>query len=172
MSEPLTKEKLEEYMAMLKRGELDLDELKSGLIAVHGATSIEGAMTPVEFLEYIGVSLDEVEMTDELRTEFMEEFMEIQRQKKWMDLLKRMFAGYVDHPAPEYCKCGTRLISSLVYPFKGEIYESGYCVPCDVHVPNPRGSWSKWKPTPEDFYVQENENLRAARERQASGRWG
>ena len=167
-SDPLTKEQLEEYMAMLKRGEIDLDELSSGLIAIHGTTRVEGTMTPVEFLEYLGVPLDEVEMSDELRMEFME----VQRQKKWMDLLKRMFAGYVHHPAPEFCGCGFKLISSLVYPFEDEIYESGYCVPCDVHVPTPKGPWAKWKPTPEDFYVQENENLKAARERQASGRWG
>jgi len=65
----LTKEKLEEYFAQLKRGEIELDELIAGLMAVHGATRIEGAMTPREFLDYLGISLDEIEMSDELRKE-------------------------------------------------------------------------------------------------------
>ena len=151
-------------MGMLKRGEVDLDELTAGLIAVHGATRVEGAMTPVEFVNYmksIGLPL---EMSDELRREF--------KAVESMELLKRMLAGYADHPAPEHCECGFKLISSLVYPFKGEIYESGYCVPCDVHVPEPKGSWSKWNPKKGDYYPQEADDLKAARERQASGRWG
>lgn len=168
MESKLTKEKLEEYMAMLKRGEIDLDELTSGLIAVHGATRVEGAMTPVEFVSYMESMGLPLEMSDELRMEFME----VQRHKKWMELLKRMFAGYADHPSPEHCECGFKLISSLVYPFEGEIYESGYCVPCDKHVPEPKGSWSKWNPKKGDYYPQEAEDLKAARERQASGRWG
>lgn len=66
----LTSEKLEEYLGMLKRGEVDLDELTAGLIAVHGTTRIKGTMTPVEFLDYIGVPLDQIDMSDELRKEF------------------------------------------------------------------------------------------------------
>ncbi|GAG05225.1 unnamed protein product, partial [marine sediment metagenome] len=116
----LTKEKLEEYMAMLKRGEIHVDELSAGLIAVHGTTRIEGEMTPMEFLDYLGVPLDQVEMSDELRMEFKT----VQRQKESMDLLRRMLAGYVHYPAPEHCPdCKSALISSLVYPFEGEIYE-------------------------------------------------
>lgn len=67
----LTKEKLEEYAAQLKRGEVGFDELMSGLMAVHGATRVE--MTPEEFLESIesmGVPLDQIDMSDELRKEF------------------------------------------------------------------------------------------------------
>jgi len=67
----LTKGKLEEYMIMLKRGEIGLDELISGLMAIHGATRVE--MTPREFFEYVlsfGIPLDQVEMSDELRNEF------------------------------------------------------------------------------------------------------
>ena len=66
----LTKEKLEEYMRMLKHGDIELDELSAGLIAVHGTTRIKGAMTPKAFLDYIGIPLDQVEMSDELRKEF------------------------------------------------------------------------------------------------------
>ncbi len=67
----LTKEKLEEYAAQLKRGDVELDELMSGLMAVHGATRVE--MTREEFLEAIesmGVPLDQIDMSDELRKEF------------------------------------------------------------------------------------------------------
>lgn len=69
----LTKEKFEEYMAMLKQGKIDIAELKAGLIAVHGSIPIEGAMTPLEFLNFIGVPLDQVDMSDELRRELEEE---------------------------------------------------------------------------------------------------
>lgn len=54
---------------MLKRGEVDLDELEAGLIAIHGTTRIAGTMNPMEFLNYLGVSLDQIDMTDELRKE-------------------------------------------------------------------------------------------------------
>ena len=67
---PLTTEKLEEYMGMLGRDEIDVDELKAGLKAIHGTTQIEGAMTPREFIDYLGVPLDQIDMSDELRTEF------------------------------------------------------------------------------------------------------
>ena len=144
---PLTKEKLEEYMTMLKRGDVDVDELTSGLKAIHGTTSVE--MTPVEFLEYLGVPIDQIEMPHELRMEFME----VKRQKEWMALIRRLLARDIDHPAPEHCTgCGTKVVGSSIYPFEGEIYESKYCIPCDIHVPKKKGSWSKWKPTPEDFY--------------------
>ena len=165
----LTKEKLEEYMAMLKRGEVDVNEVSAGLIAIYGATRVKGAMTPVEFLDYLGVSLDQVEMSDELRMEFKEEL----RQKQRKDLLKRLFARDIDYPAPEHCTaCGTKLMGSSIYPFEGEIYESKYCVPCDKHVPDKKGSWSKWNPKPGDFYPQKNEDMKRIRERQLSGRWG
>ncbi len=65
----LTKEQLEEYMGMLKRGEIDVDELKAGLKAVHGATSV-GPMTPREFIAYLGIPIDQITMSDELRKEF------------------------------------------------------------------------------------------------------
>lgn len=168
MQSKLTKEKLEEYMIMLKQGEINVDELSAGLIAVHGTTRVEGEMTPMEFLDYLGVPLDQVEMSDELRVEFKA----VQRQKERRDLLKRMLAGYADHPAPEYCpNCDATLVSSLVYPFEGEIHESGYCTPCDKHVPYPKGIWSKWNPTPEDFY-KESDTLKKRKHRQLSGRWG
>jgi len=80
-------------------------------------------------------------------------------------LFKRMLAGYADHPAPEHCPdCGTKLISSLTYPFEGEIHESGYCVECGVQVPEPKGDWSKQNPTPEDFYG-DPESVKGRRER-------
>jgi len=70
----LTKEKLEEYVAMLKRGEVELDEFMSGLIAIHGLTRVEDAtMNPREFLEHIlsfRIPLDQIEMSDELRKQF------------------------------------------------------------------------------------------------------
>lgn len=72
--EELTKEKLEEYVAMLNRGEVELDEFMSGLIAIHGVTRVEDAtMNPREFLEHIlsfGIPLDQIEMSDELRKQF------------------------------------------------------------------------------------------------------
>lgn len=66
----LTSEKLEEYLTMLKRGEIDLKELVAGLIAVHGATRIEGAMTPRQFLDYLRSMGLPLVMSDELRREF------------------------------------------------------------------------------------------------------
>ena len=73
-SEELTKEKLEEYVAMLKRGEVELDEFMSGLIAIHGVTRVEDVtMNPREFLEHIlsfGMPLDQIEMSNELREQF------------------------------------------------------------------------------------------------------
>lgn len=168
MQSKLTKEKLEEYMIMLKQGEINVDELSAGLIAVHGTTRVEGEMTPMEFLDYLGVPLDQVEMSDELRIEFKA----VQRQKDRRDLLRRLFTSDIDYPAPEHCpKCGVTLISSLVYPFEGDIYESKYCVPCDKHVPYPKGIWSKWNPIPEDFY-EESDTLKRRKDRQLSGRWG
>jgi len=72
--EELTKEKLEEYAAQLKRGDVELDEFMSGLIAIHGVTRVEDAtMNPREFLEHIlsfRIPLDQIEMSDELRKEF------------------------------------------------------------------------------------------------------
>ena len=65
----LTKEKLEKYVAMLKQGEIDVDEFTAGLIAIHGVTRVEGTMTPREFLDYLGIPLDQIEMSDELRKE-------------------------------------------------------------------------------------------------------
>ena len=61
----LTKEKLEEYVTQLKRGELELDELTSGLIAVHGATCTE--MTPKQFLDFLDSTGLPLDMSDELR---------------------------------------------------------------------------------------------------------
>lgn len=69
--EELTKEKLEEYMGQLKHGKVELEELMSGLIAIHGATRVE--LTPREFLDHIlsfGIPLDQIEMSDELRKQF------------------------------------------------------------------------------------------------------
>uniref|UniRef100_A0A6M3MA35 Uncharacterized protein n=1 Tax=viral metagenome TaxID=1070528 RepID=A0A6M3MA35_9ZZZZ len=66
----LTEEKFKEYLVQLKRGEIELDELIAGLMAVHGATRIEGAMTPREFLDYLGISIDQIDMSDELRKQF------------------------------------------------------------------------------------------------------
>jgi len=76
MQSKLTRGKLEKYVAMLKRGEVELDEFMSGLIAVHGITRVEDVtMNPREFLEHIlsfGIPLDQIEMSDELRMEFRE----------------------------------------------------------------------------------------------------
>jgi len=66
----LTKEKLEEYVVQLKRGEIEIEELTSGLIAVHGATRVEGTMNPRAFLDYLGIPLDQINMSDELREQF------------------------------------------------------------------------------------------------------
>jgi len=88
------------------------------------------------------------------------------------ELIKRMLEGYADHPAPEHCPdCDTPLISSLTYLFEGEIHESGYCVPCDKHVPHPKGNWSKWNPTPEDFY-EDPESVKDRRQRMMGRKWG
>lgn len=65
---PITEEKLEEYVSMLKRGEVDLDEVTAGLIAVHGATRVE--MTQREFLDYLRSTGLPLVMSDELRKEF------------------------------------------------------------------------------------------------------
>jgi len=65
----LTREKLEEYVAMLKQGEIDVNEFTAGLIAIHGVTRIESTMTPREFLDYLGIPLNQIEMSDELRKE-------------------------------------------------------------------------------------------------------
>ena len=64
----LTKEKLEEYVVQVKRGELELEELESGLIAVHGASRTE--MTPKEFLDFLDSTGLPLDMSDELRKEF------------------------------------------------------------------------------------------------------
>ncbi|MBU0847073.1 hypothetical protein KKH23_07755 [Patescibacteria group bacterium] len=160
----LTKEKLEEYVAQLKQGKIGLDELTAGLIAVHGAVRDE--MTPTEFFEHIlslEIPFNQIDMSDELRREF-----EAAKEKR---LLKRLFARDIDYPAPERCpECDTILIGSWIYPFEDKIYESKYCTLCDVNVPNPEGGWSKWKPTPEDFYSEEQgDALQKSRERQLAG---
>lgn len=64
----LIKEKLEEYMGQLKRGELEVDELTSGLIAVYGASRTE--MTTKEFLDFLDSTGLPLDMSDELRKEF------------------------------------------------------------------------------------------------------
>lgn len=64
----LTKEKLEEYMGQLKRGEIDVEELTSGLIAVYGASRTE--MTTKEFLDFLGSTGLPLDMSDELREQF------------------------------------------------------------------------------------------------------
>ena len=67
----LTKEKLGEYVTQLELGEIELDELTAGLIAVHGAIRVE--MTPRKFFEYVlsfGIPFDQIDMPDELRKEF------------------------------------------------------------------------------------------------------
>ena len=79
---PLTTEKLEEYMGLLGRGEVDVDELKAGLKAIHGTTQIEGTMTPREFIDYLGVPLDQIDMSDELRKEFKAESEKIEKTRK------------------------------------------------------------------------------------------
>lgn len=88
-------------------------------------------------------------------------------------MLNRLLARDIDHPAPEYCPCGATLISSLTYAFEGEIHESKYCASCDDHVPVPKGNWTKWKPTPADFFTEDQENmLKKSRKRYLSGqRW-
>ncbi len=83
----LTTEKLEEYMDMLKRGEINTDELSVGLRTIHGMVRLEEAMTPMEFIDYLGVPLDQIEMSDGLRRELKA----AQRQKKWKNLLGRLF---------------------------------------------------------------------------------
>jgi len=89
-------------------------------------------------------------------------------------MIQRLFARDIDYPAPERCpECDTLLVGSWIYPFEGKIYESKYCIPCDINRPDPEEGWSKWKPTPEDFYNEDAEDsLRKSRERQLSGqRW-
>ncbi len=76
---PLTTDKIEEYVGMLTRGEIDLDELMSGLIAVHGTTRIEGEMTPAEFIWHLGVPLDQIIMSDELMKEFRTELKKMKK---------------------------------------------------------------------------------------------
>ncbi len=76
---PLTTGKIEEYMADLTRGNVDLDELMSGLIAVHGLMRIEGEMTPAEFIWHLGVPLNQIVMSDELMKEFRAEYEKIKK---------------------------------------------------------------------------------------------
>jgi len=38
-------------------------------------------------------------------------------------------------------------------------------------MPEPKGSWSKWKPKPEDFFPSEAETPKQRRQRLLSGRW-
>lgn len=88
-------------------------------------------------------------------------------------ILGRLLVRDIDHPAPEHCPCGTILISSLIYAFEGEIHESKYCASCDVHVPEPKANWTKWKPTKDDFFTEDQEEeLKKSRKRYLSGqRW-
>jgi hypothetical protein len=79
---PLTTGKIEEYMGLLIRGEIDVDELKAGLKAIHGTTQIEGTMTPREFIDYLGIPLDQIEMSDELRKELRMEYEKIEKSRK------------------------------------------------------------------------------------------
>lgn len=69
MPEMLTREALEDYARQIKEGSLTVDEFKAGLIAVYGCRTVE-VESPREFLNFLGVSLEEIDMDDDVRRMF------------------------------------------------------------------------------------------------------
>lgn len=63
----------------------------------------------------------------------------------------------------------------MVYPYAGEIHESGYCPVCDPpHFPKPLGTWSPWHA---DWNRRENKEVETVRDRRdrvlpGGGIWG
>ncbi len=69
MPETLTREVLEDYARQIKEGSLTVDEFKAGLIAIYGCRTVE-VESPQDFLDFLGVPLEEIDMDDELRLEW------------------------------------------------------------------------------------------------------
>ena len=47
--------------------------------------------------------------------------------------------------------CGSGLVGTLIYPYRGREYVSRYCPECKVWTPKPKGLWTEWSKDKRDY---------------------